>query len=237
VSGLSGLNGSIQAAAGLPLDVPVDPDAPEAQRWLIEELAKSPYQSAKPSFFEQVLKQISDWINSLIDGLGSVQVPGAGNVLNLIILLGVIAVLVVAFLIFGLPRLNRRSAAAGELFGDDDIRDAAALRRDADRAAAVGDYTTAIEELFRALARNLDERTLVSFFPGSTARDVAVRAGTVFPDAAARLVEAARGFDGVRYLGATGTVEQWQRLVELERELRTARPAHEEFAEEIAVPR
>jgi hypothetical protein len=219
----------------LPLDVPVDPDGPEAQRWLIEELATSPYQSAKPSPFDQLVTQITDWINSLIDSLGSVQLPGAGNLLNLLILLGVVAVLVVAFLIFGLPRVNRRSAATGELFGEDDVRDAAVLRRDADRAAAAGDYTTAIEELFRAVARGLDERTLVSFFPGSTARDVAVRAGAVFPDAADRLLDAARGFDGVRYLGATGTAEGWQRLVELERELRTARPPRE-LVDEIAVP-
>jgi len=217
---------------GLPADVPVDPDQPEAQRWLIEELAKSPYQSAKPGLGDQLVKQITDWINSLIDGLGSLQVPGAGSLLNLIILLAVIA-----FLIFGLPRLNRRSAVTGELFGDDDVRDAAALRRDADRAAAAGDYTTAIEELFRALARNLDERTLVRFFPGSTARDVAVRAGAMFPDAAERLLDAARGFDSVRYLDAIGTVDQWQRLVALERELRTARAAHDGLVDEISVPR
>jgi len=219
----------------LPADVPVDPNAPEAQRWLIEELAKSPYQSAKPSWFDQLAQQITDWINSLINGLGSIQVPGAGNVLNLLILVGVIAVLVVAFVIFGLPRLNRRSTAVGELFGDDDIRDAAGLRLDAERAAAAGDYTTAIEELFRALARGLDERTLVSFFPGSTARDVAVRAGQVFPDAAGPLLDAARSFDGVRYLGASGTAAEWERLVTLERALRTARPARE-AADEIAVP-
>ena len=209
-----------------PFDVPVDPDAPEAKRWLIEELAKSPYQAAKPSWFDQIVQQITDWLNSLINGLGSVQVPGAGNVLNLIILLGVIAVLVVAFLVFGLPRLNRRAAAVGELFGDGDIRDAAAMRRDAERAAAAGDYTTAIEELFRCLARGLDERTLVSFFPGSTARDVAVRAGLVFPDVASRLLDAAHAFDAVRYLGASGTAAEWDRLVALERELRTARAAH-----------
>ncbi|MDP9027478.1 MAG: DUF4129 domain-containing protein [Actinomycetota bacterium] len=231
------LSDSAVVPFSVPVDVPVNPDAPEAQRWLIAELAKSPYQSAKPSFFDQLVKQIEDWINSLINGLDSVAIPGAGSVLNLILLLGVIAVLVIAFLVFGLPRLNRRSAVTGELFGEDDLRDAAALRRDAERAAAAGDYTTAIEELFRALARNLDERTLVTFFPGSTARDVAARAGAVFPDVADRLLGAASAFDGVRYLGATGTAEEWQRLVELEREVRTAQPAHEHLVDEIPVPR
>ena len=210
-----------------PLAVPVDPDAPEAQRWLIAELSKSAYQAAKPSLFDQLAKQLNDWITSLINGLGSVQIPGAGNLLTLVIVIAVVVVLVIAFLVFGLPRLNRRSAAVGELFGDDDARTAAALRRDAERAAAEGDYTSAIAELFRALARGLDERTLVSAYPGSTARDVAERAGVVFPDAASRLLSAAHDFDGVRYLGAVGTRPAWDALVTLERELRTAKPPRE----------
>jgi hypothetical protein len=220
-----------------PFAIPVDPDSPEAQRWLIEELAKSPYQTARPSWLDQLAKTITDWITSLVNGLGSVQVPGAGTALNLVVGVMVIVLLVIAFLVFGLPRLNRRSAVTGELFGEDDARDAASLRRDAERAAESGDYTTAITELFRALARRLDERTLVSFFPGSTARDVAVRAGQVFPDAAGPLLDAARAFDGVRYLDAVGTAAQWERLVALERELRSARPAHDDALDDVALPR
>ena len=207
----------------VPGDVPVDPDAPEAQRWLLDELAKPAYQSAKPSLFDQILQAIQDWLDSL--RLPSAPgIPVIGNLLPVALLLLIAVLLVVAFLVFGLPRLNRRSAAKGELFGDDDRRDAAALRRDAERAAAAGDYATAIAELFRALARSLHERTLVSAFPGSTASDVAGRAGRVFPDAADRLRSAARSFDGVRYLGAAGSVEEWESLVALERQLRSARP-------------
>lgn len=209
--------------SGIVSSVPVDPDAPTAQRWLIEELARSPYQAAQPSPFDQFANQLSDWINSLIASLGRVAVPGAGSVLNVVIGAVVLALLVIAFLIFGLPRINRRSTITGEVFGVDDIRDAAGLRRDAERAAAAGDYATAIAELFRALARGLDERTLVSFFPGSTAHDVAVRCGRVFPDAAGPLLDAARDFDGVRYLGAPGSAAEWDHLVALERELRTSR--------------
>ena len=39
------------------------------------------------------------------------------------------------------------------------------MRRAAERAAAAGDYTTAIAELFRALARGLAERTVVTTHP------------------------------------------------------------------------
>jgi hypothetical protein len=210
--------------AVIPTRVPVDPDAPEAQRWLLDELAKSTYRAAQPSPFQQLAQQIIDWINSLINSLGSTQIPGAGTLLNLLIGLVVLVLLVIAFLIFGLPRLNRRSTIGGELFGEDDLRDAAALRRDAARAAAAGDYTTAIMELFRALARGLDERTLVTAYPGSTARDIAERAGAVFADAAPRLLEAARAFDAVRYLDVAGTSSQWEALLALDTELRRARP-------------
>jgi hypothetical protein len=208
----------------LPFDVPVDPDGPEAQRWLLDELSKPEYQSAQPSPFAQLTQTIIDWINSLIDGLGSVQVPGVGNLLGVVAFAIALVLLVIAFLVFGLPRISRRSSADAAVFSPHDSRDAAALRRDAERAAASGDYTLAVAEIFRALARGLDERTLVSSFPGSTASDLATRAARVFPDAAARLHDAAAAFDGVRYLGATGSAEQWQQLAALERELRSARP-------------
>jgi hypothetical protein len=217
----------IAGLALLPTDVPVDPDSPEARRWLLEELSKPAYQSAQPSPFDQLVQPIQDWINSLINGLGSVRIPGIGNLLGIVVIAIVIVLLVVAFLVFGLPRISRRSSVGGALFAEHDTRDAATMRRDADRAAASGDYTAAIAELFRALARSLDERTLVSTFPGSTASDLATRAGQVFPDAASRLRRAAASFDGVRYLGTPGTAAEWEQLVALERELRTARAPHE----------
>ncbi len=219
---------AVHLPLGVPVTVPVDPNAPEAQRWLLEELAKSPYRAAQPSPLDQLAQQINDWINSLIDGLGQLQIPGGGGLLALLIGLAVAVLLVIAFLLFGLPRLTRRSSVVGELFGEDDVGDAAALRRDAERSASTGDFTTAIVELFRALARGLDERALVSAYPGSTARDLAERAGAVFPDASRRLQDAAGTFDGVRYLGVTGTREQWELLVALERELRAARPPRQE---------
>jgi len=195
----------IAPLSAVPTDVPVDPDGPEARRWLLEELSKAEYQSAHPSPFDQLVTTIQDWINSLIDGLGSVQVPGIGNLLGLVAVAIAVVLLVIAFLVFGLPRISRRSSAGGALFAEHETRDAAAMRRDAELAAASGDYSAAIAELFRALACSLDERTLVSTFPGSTASELAMRAGQVFPDAAPRLNTAAASFNGVRYLGATGT--------------------------------
>ncbi|CAN5248341.1 hypothetical protein BH11ACT3_BH11ACT3_25390 [soil metagenome] len=206
----------------LPFDPPVDPDKPAAHDLLATELAKSPYQDAS-NFLQQLIKNFTDWLDSLkVDG------SGPPSVLLLFVVAAVVAAaLVAAFFLFGLPRLNRRSTVTGSLFGDDDARDAAAMRRDAERAAATGDYATAIAELFRSIARGLAERTVVSSSPGTTAREFARQAGAVFPESQSALQSAAISFDSVRYLDAAGTAEQWTALVALEKTLRSARPAHD----------
>ena len=53
----------------LPLDVPVDPDAPEARDWLVDELSKQPYQAAQPTFIDRLAQQIMQWLGDLIDWL------------------------------------------------------------------------------------------------------------------------------------------------------------------------
>lgn len=207
-------------------DVPVDPDAPDARDWVLDELSKPEYQAAKPTFIDLIAQQIAKWFGDLFDWLSSSGQgsSGVGAPVWLALLIPVVILVVIAFLIYGLPRINRRSKVTGALFGEDDIRDAAAMRASAERAASAGDYTTAIAELFRALARGLAERTLVTTHPGTTAGEFARRAATVFPDSRAALITAATDFDGVRYLDRTGTREQWDAMVALEKSVRGARP-------------
>lgn len=204
----------------VPTEVPVDPDAPEATRWLVEELSKPAYQAARPTWFDLVSQAISDWLFSL--RLGELEGPPALGV-ALVVLLVVVG-LIVAFLVFGMPRLNRRSAVTGSLFGDDDARSAERIRRDAEVAAGTGDYSTAVVEMFRAIAMGLAERTLVTTSPGTTARDFVGHTAVVFPSLAAELRAAAVAFDDTRYLGRTGTAEQYAQIAALETELRAARP-------------
>ncbi|MEP6480817.1 MAG: DUF4129 domain-containing protein [Rhodoglobus sp.] len=203
-----------------PIDVPVDPTAPVAQQWLIDELSKPVYQAARPTLFDRVAKAIGDWLNSL--QLGTVKGPPAFGI-GIVVLLVVVG-LVVAFLIFGVPRLNRRSGVAGALFGEDDARDAARIRSDAEAAARAGDYSAAVAEMFRAIARGLAERTIVTTSPGTTAQDFAVRAAVSFPAEASELSAAAAAFDDVRYLDHEGTAQQYAAVAALERTLRAARP-------------
>ncbi len=205
----------------LTMDTPVDPDREQAQQWMIEELSKAEYQAAKPSWFDLLSKSFFDWLNSLhVDGDNPVQFP-----ITVVVVIVIVGIIVAAFFIFGMPRINRRSKVIGSLFGTDEDRDAETLRRAAASAASNKDWAMAIEELFRALARVLAERVLVSTDPGTTARGFAARAGDVFPDHLARLSASATAFDDVRYLDKPGSEADYTALVELERELRTARRA------------
>ena len=207
--------------AGVRVDVPVVPDAGQAQRWVIQELSKPEYRAAQPTWFDRASQAFWEWLQSLkIDGG-----PGAQGPILIVALVVVVAAVVAAFFIFGAPRLNRRSGVGDTLFGEDDARDAAAMRRSAEEAAARSDWVLAIEEVFRSIARGLAERTLVTVSPGTTARDFAARAGVVLPAFSERLSAAASAFDDVRYLGRKGTETTYREAALLERDLRAVRPA------------
>jgi hypothetical protein len=202
------------------LGIPVDPDAPEAQQWLRDELAKAPYQAAQPTWFDRLSQAVIDWFTSL-----TFSGDGSGGWLSVLGSLILFAVIVAAVLIFGLPRRarRRREQAAG-LFAEDDRRTAAQLRKAATAAAAAGDWTLASEEAFRAIARDLAERTIVRQTPGTTAHSVAELASAAFPPEAARLREGANVFESVRYLGGSGTEAGYRALTDLDASLQASRP-------------
>jgi hypothetical protein len=205
---------------GRPVRIPVDPSAPDAQQWLREELAKAPYQAARPTWFDRLSQAFFDWLGSLTAPSGE----GFAAWVPLIITVLVIGVVVAALFIFGLPRLNRRSRLPAELFGEDDRRSADDMRRAAQAAAALGDWSLATQEIFRAIARRLVERTVLAVTPGTTAHEFARQASIVFPAERGRLADAAEAFDRVRYLGRPGTEQGYRALGDLDRALAAARP-------------
>jgi hypothetical protein len=200
--------------------VPVDPDADEARQWLLRELAKPEYEAAKPTWFDRLSAAIGEWFANLeIAGLEGPPVVG------LVVVLAVLAVCVLlGFLLFGLPRLRRRSTVSGELFGANDLRSADELRAAATALAARGEFAEATAEMFRAIARGLAERVIVETAPGTTARGFAARAAAEFPASTDRLRDAADIFDGVRYLGKPGSDNEFRTVADLDDTLRTATP-------------
>ena len=212
------------------LETPLDPDAPEARRWLQDELSKPEYVSAEPNAFDRAMQSIRDWFVSLFEGSSGIP----GPLLLLLVILVVVAVLVIGLLVFGLPRLRRRRRVVEPLFDDQDRRDLQALRRAANTAAEAGDWPLAIEERYRAIVRGVVDRDLVRVHPGTTARGVADAAAVPFPHHGDALRSAAADFDAVRYLGRTGSRERYEELTRLELALATASTAQEPAPHEVS---
>jgi hypothetical protein len=215
---------------GLPATVPVQPGGDQARQWLVQELTKAPYQAAKPTPFDIVAQAVFEWFKSLFTSKTSVAPP----VLLVAALVVVVALIVVALVLFGVPRLNRRSGVGAGLFGEDDRRTADELRRSSAAAFAGGDWSTAVLERFRGLARGLDERTVLTVFPGTTASGFARRAAEAFPADQRELQAAAAVFDDVRYAGRAATRAEAEAVAALDERLAAARPLLEDAA---ALPR
>ncbi|MGO2111955.1 MAG: DUF4129 domain-containing protein [Pseudoclavibacter sp.] len=202
--------------------VPLDPDADDASNWVTEELSKQEYVSAQPTIWDRAVQLFWEWVDSLFDGvLGAPADPTA----MLIVLVVVVGVILLAIFV-GRPALARRSAVSSDrrVFLEDDARTAAELRTAAEKAAAGGDWTLAVAERFRAIARDLGDRTLIAVRPGSTAHDVARRATVPFPGEGDALQRAASDFDDVRYLDREGSEAAWRRTRELDDRLAAAKP-------------
>ncbi len=202
-------------------DVPVVPTPPIATDWLREELADPAYRAAQPTVVDLIGRAIADWFASLFQG------PfGAPPELLPVLLVAAGAVLVlVALLVFGVPRLRARTRVAAALFGDDDRRSAGDLRRDAADAASRGDWVAAIADRFRALARSVADREVIAVLPGTTAHAFAASAADPFPDERAALAAAADAFDAVRYLERAGDEAQYRAIVGLDDRIAAATPA------------
>ncbi|MFJ4037683.1 DUF4129 domain-containing protein [Microbacterium sp. NPDC090007] len=202
--------------------LPLLPDPDQARQWAEQELSDPAYRAAEPTLVDRVSQAVARFISDLF------TVPDTGGwgpwtfvVLGVI----VVALVVVALLIWGRPRLVPRAApAAHSLFDADDTRSADELRAEAAAAAARGAWDDAIVLRFRAFARGLAERGLVDPPPGATVRAFARAASAALPPLADRLDTAADTFDDVRYLRRPGTADSYRVVADLDDAAVRARP-------------
>lgn len=227
------------AAALRPLEdaPPLDPGQDEAREWVLQELAKPDYESARPQWWDELALRIQDWIMSLFRTDGG----GSGTVMSwLALVLGALLVGGVLWLVLrNVGQISRSEVEAGgpgALF-EDDSRTLAELRAAAEAAAARGDWPLAVAEQFRALARGLADRTILVLRPGSTAQDAGRLAGVAFPSRAAELARAADDFDRARYLELPVDEASWRAVRELDRGLESARPERRASLAELASAR
>lgn len=186
------------------------------------ELEKAPYRGERPSVAERILRKITDWINQVLHQFDAAGGGSGGSWLGAVVLV-VVLVIVVAAIWWRAGSPRRNAAARAALFGDERIS-AADHRLEAERHAAAGAWPHAIRERLRAIARDLEERAIVTPRAGRTADELAAEAGAALPGQAEELAAAVRLFDDVWYGGRDGDADGYRRLVELDQRLRAARP-------------
>jgi hypothetical protein len=172
--------------------VPVAPGAGEARSWLEHELLDPVYHSSR-----SLLQRFLDWLGEQFDGAPRF---GAPSLVVASVVVGVLLVVaVLAFWAAGPVRRSRRVRTTGALRAGDDRRTADELRAAADEAAAQGRWAVAVAERFRAIVRDLEQRTVLDDRPGRTADEAVDAAAARLPDLGADLRRAARRFDDVVY--------------------------------------
>lgn len=213
----------------LPVDVFI-PDGDEARHWAEQELSKQEYQAAKPTWFDEFIASILNWLTDLFTPRGA---GGFAPLAVTVVVIVIIAALVVALLVWGRPRASRAVRRRGDLLGERDDRTAAQLRAEAERRAREKDWDGAVVLRFRALARALLERDLIDPAPGATAQGIAREASEALPELGERLHLAATAFDAVRYLRASADESEYRALAATDEAAATATPR---FVSAEAVP-
>ncbi|MDN5559778.1 MAG: DUF4129 domain-containing protein [Ruaniaceae bacterium] len=205
----------------LPREVPVEPDAAEAQRWAIEELEKSIY-NTQPTLWQRFVNWFLDQISNLFSGTTS----ATSTVVVLVIIAAVIAAVVIVFLYRGRVRQNRPTAArahrSATLF--EDSRTSADLWADARSAAARDDFTSACLDAYRGIVRSLDERVLLDETPGMTAHEAAMAGTAIFPSLAAGWNAGGNVFDALAYGDRSGSRTDFDGLSTLAAAVERAEP-------------
>ena len=195
----------------------LDPTPAEARAWLEQELHRPNYQVP---WLDSVLRWIMDHLRALLDGVSNLA--GVSPVIT-----GLMALVVIALLAWVLPRVRREPAvAAGDEAVLEDLRITPRTYRDrAAKAFEDGHYDAAVLDGFRAIAKDMSDRTLLADAPGRTAQEVSLALARPFPGHADRLAHAANVFDAVRYGHRSATSEQAAEVQRLDAELVRTRPA------------
>jgi Domain of unknown function (DUF4129) len=193
----------------------LDPTPAEARDWLDRELQGADY---RESWLDSALR----WI---VDHLLSGEGLGVSTAVSLVTTV-LVALVVIALLAWVLPKVRRESRAAhsdGAVLEDLTIS-ARTYRDRTAQALRDGRYDDAVLDGFRAIAKDMSDRTLLNDAPGSTAHEASVALAPCFPDHADRLAQAADLFDAVRYGHRRASADQAGQVQRLDAELVTTRP-------------
>lgn len=195
------------------------PGREQARGWAVEELSRREYAAQRPGLLTRAIEQALEWLRNL-------DLPsGTGtSVLLTVVLVALVVLAAVAVQRTGGVRRQARADAAGQVFPDRRLS-SAEHRAAADSHAAAGDFAAAVRERFRAVARDLEERAVLTDLPGRTAHEIAGDAGRELPGLAEPIATGAAMFDAVVYGGAPASAEDDALLRRLDERVRPAYPS------------
>jgi Domain of unknown function (DUF4129) len=195
------------AAAGPPIG------RQAGQRLARGELSRTIYHPHRP-----LAQQILDLAGKAAD-----QLFRAGNAFPggwwAAVALAALAALVLAVVLTRLGPLARSHRDTVQAMAGSRVLSAADHRLRAGRLAAAGDHAGAILEGVRAIARELEERGVLTARLGRTAAEIAAEAGQALPGEASALRESARLFDDICYGERPGTPAGYALVQELDRRI------------------
>ena len=194
----------------------LSPTPPQARDWLSQELRGPDYRSP---WLESVIRWVEDQIGKILAGAG--RLTGLSLLITMLI-----ALVVIALLVWVLPRVRREPGSAGSdgAVLQDATTTPGQYRNRADQALREGRYDDAVLDGFRAVAQDMSRRRVLHDAPGRTAHEVSLALSPPFPDQAARLAQAADLFDAVRYGHHHADASQAGQIRELDAELAGSRP-------------
>jgi hypothetical protein len=193
-----------------PAEPPIDIGRAEAADAASRELSKGVYHQDDPSIPQRIIEWLRDWIERLLSEVDNAS-PGGLTGLLIIVGLIVVAAIIVRWRVGPLARARKRASA---MVFTDGQRSAAEHRTAAKTAAADGDFAVAIRERFRALVRELEERTLLDQRPGRTADEAAIEIAQLAPQAGDTVYAAARIFDEVWYGGRPADSARYEQVAQ-----------------------
>jgi uncharacterized protein DUF4129 len=196
----------------------IDIDRDAAHDAAQHELAKPIY--PKPTLTERLI----NWIEKLLYRLteASASIPGGWLTITVLAVLLVVAVVVAIRIARRTMRTNRGGESA--LFSEHELS-AAQHRATAEQYATEGNWSAAIRHRLRAVARQLEESSVLDPVPGRTATELGRDAGRAIPPLAGELRRAAEAFNDVTYGERPGTEAAYRMIADLDGHLRSRSPA------------